>query len=131
MNSISSSIYLTLQQGTALTALLAGTNSIYKDNAGTANYPYVIFNLMGGGETNETPNRAKDVVYFIRAYTKGSTLEAGNIDTQIDNLLHGKTLSISGRSNFWTAREGEFEDTEYLSNGEPVYMAGALYRIRC
>ena len=71
------------------------------------------------------------VIYFIRAYTKGSTAEAGNIDTQIDNLLHGKTLTITGRSNFYTAREADFENTEYLGNGEPVYMAGAFYRIRC
>jgi hypothetical protein len=132
MNSISSAIYLTLQQGTALTALLAGTTSIYKDIApDNASYPYVVFNLQGGGETNETPNRAKNMVYFIRAYSKTSTANAGNIDTQIDNLLHGKTLSISGRNNFWTAREGEIENTEVLSNGDRVYSAGALYRIRC
>jgi hypothetical protein len=131
MNSISAALFLTMQQGTALTALLAGTNSIYKDTAGTAAYPYVVFNLQGGGEENLSPNRSKNVVYFIRAYTKASTAAAGNIDTQIDNLLHGKTLSISGRNNYWTAREGEFEGTEYLSNGEPVFYAGALYRIKC
>ena len=131
MNAISSAIYTTLQQGTALTALLSGTNSIYKDTAGTAACPYVVFNLQGGGETNESPNREKDVIYFIRAYTKVSTAAAGNIDTQIDNLLHGKTLSVSSRTNFWTAREAEFENTEILGNGEPVYMAGAFYRIRC
>jgi hypothetical protein len=131
MNSISAALFLTMQQGTALTALLAGTNSIYKDTAGTAAYPYVVFNLQGGGEENLSPNRSKNVVYFIRAYTKVSTAAAGNIDAQIDNLLHGKTLSISGRNNYWTAREGEFEGTEYLSNGEPVFYAGALYRIKC
>jgi hypothetical protein len=130
MNPVSSSIFLTLQQGTALTALLAGTNSIYKDQAGTAAFPYVVFNLQGGGEANESPNREKNTVYFIRAYSKVSTAAAGNIDTQIDALLHGKTLTITGRNNFWTAREGEFENTEYLSNGEPVYTAGAFYRIK-
>jgi hypothetical protein len=132
MNPTSAAIFTTLQQGTALTALLAGTNSIYKDIApDNTSYPYVVFNLQGGGETNETPNRAKNTVYFIRAYSKTSTANAGNIDTQIDNLLHGKTLSISGRNNFWTAREGEIENTEVLSNGDRVYSAGALYRIRC
>ena len=132
MNAINSGIYSTLTGGTALTALLAGTTSVYKDYApGTAVYPYVCFSFMGGGEANETPNRAKNVIYFIRAYSKTSTANAGNIDAQIDNLLHGKTLSISGRSNFWTAREAEFENTEYLSNGDPVFMSGAYYRIKC
>ena len=131
MNSISSAIYLTLQQGTSLTALLSGTNSIYKDSAGTAEYDYVVFNLQGGGEENQTPNRSSNNVYYVRGYSKTSTAAAGNIATQIDNLLHGKTLSISGRSNYWTAREAEFENTEILGNGEPVYMAGAFYRIRC
>ena len=131
MNPISSAIFITLQQGTALTSLLAGTNSIYKDQAGTAAYPYVVYNLMGGGEENQSPNRSKNNVYFIRGYSKVSTAAAGNIDTQIDNLLHGKTLSISGRTNYSTVREGEFEETEILSNGEQVYSAGAFYRVRC
>jgi hypothetical protein len=130
MNAINAGIYTTLTGGTALTALLATGTSVYKDNAGTATYPYVVFNLQGGGETNSTPQREMNVIYFIRAYSKTSTANAGNIATQIDNLLHGKTLSISGRSNFWTAREAEFENTEILSNGEPVFMAGAFYRIR-
>ena len=132
MNSINSSIYLTLQSGTALTSLLAGTNSIYKDIApDNATYPYIVFNQQGGGEENLTPNRSVNLVYYIRGYTKVNTAAAGNIDAQIDNLLHGKTLSISGRSNYWTAREGEIENTEVLSNGERVYSAGALYRIKC
>ncbi|MFA5208299.1 MAG: DUF3168 domain-containing protein [Candidatus Paceibacterota bacterium] len=132
MNNISSALYLTLQQGTALTALLAGTTSIYKDIApDNASYPYVVFNLQGGGETNETPNRESNVIYYIRGYSKTSTANAGNIATQIDSLLHGKTLTITGRNNFWTAREGEIENTEILSNGDRVYNAGALYRVRC
>lgn len=131
MNNVSAAIYSTLQQGTALTALLAGTNSIYKDNAGTASYPYVVFNLQGGGEENLTPNSSKNMVYFIRGYTKEDTVAAGNIDTQINNLLAGKTLSISGRTNFWTVRESEFENTEILGNGEQVFSAGAFYRVRC
>jgi hypothetical protein len=132
MNSINASLYTTLQSGTALTALLAGTNSIYKDIApDNATYPYIVFNQQGGGEENLTPNRSVNLVYYIRGYTKVNTAAAGNIDAQIDNLLHGKTLSISGRSNYWTAREGEIENTEVLSNGERVYSAGALYRIKC
>jgi hypothetical protein len=131
MNAISSAIYSTLTTGTALTSLLAGTTSVYKDIApDDAAYPYVVFNLQGGGETNETPSRAKNVIYFIRAYSKTSTASVGNIDTKIDALLHGKTLSVSGRVNYWTSRETELENTEVLSNGDRVYMAGALYRIR-
>jgi hypothetical protein len=131
MNALSSSIYSTLTQGTALTALLAGSVSVYKDIApDNAAYPYVVYNLQGGGEENIMPIRSKDVVYFIRAYSKTSTANAGNIDTQIDALLHGKTLTVSGWNNWWTVREGEIENTEILSNGERVYESGALYRVR-
>ena len=131
MNAVSACIYTTLTQGTALTSLLAGTASVYKDKApDDASYPYVVYNLHGGGEENQTPQRSKNVVYFIRAYSKTSTANAGNIDTQVDSLLHGKTLTVTGWNNWYTVREGEIENTEVLSNGDRVYSAGALYRIK-
>jgi hypothetical protein len=69
------------------------------------------------------------MVYYIRAYATNSTL-AGSIDAQIDALIHKKTLTVTGWSNIWTAREDNIETTEDAPNGEVIYSSGAYYRIR-
>ena len=131
MNEVNQAIYSKLTAGTALTALLAGTASIYNmqppDNT---SMPYVIFNLQGGGDENMTPIRAKSLVYFIRGYSKTSAAAAGSIDAQVDALLHGNSISATGWTNFWLAREADFEQTENLPNGEKAYMSGGFYRVR-
>jgi len=131
LNELNKGIYDTLKAGTALTALLAGTTSIYNiqppDNA---TRPYVIFNLQGGGDENMTPSRMKNLLYFIRGYSDTSAAAAGSIDTQIDPLLHGQTIKVSGWTNFWLARESDLQNVETLPNGQHIWMAGGFYRIR-
>ena len=131
MNEVNKAIFEKLQAGTALTALLAGTASIYHlqppDNTAM---PYVIFSLQGGGDENMTPSRMKNTVHFIRGYSSASAATAGSIDTQIDSLFHGGTIGVSGWNTFWLAREAEFEQIENLPSGEKAYMAGAFYRLR-
>lgn len=129
-NAIGSAIYSKLSSGTALTALLPGTSSIYHLQApeGEA-YPYVIYSLSGGGPLNITPSDLRDEVYFIRGYSPDD-LTAGSIDAQISNLLHGGSITVSGYTNYFTTREQDLELVESLPNGQLVYMAGAYYRIQ-
>jgi hypothetical protein len=131
MNEVNQAIFQKLQAGTALTALLAGTASIYHlqppDNTAM---PYVIFNLQGGGDENQTPSRMKNLLYFIRGYSSASSAAAGSIDTQVDNLFHGGTIAVSGWSPFWLNREVDLENIDNLPSGEKAFMAGALYRLR-
>lgn len=131
MNSVATAIYGKLSAGTALTALLAnGTASIWHlqppDNEAM---PYIIYNLQGGGDENQTPSRMKNLVYFIRGYGRKNTA-AGSIDTQIDALLHGNSITVSGWTNFWLMRETDLELVENLPSGEKAYMQGGFYRIR-
>lgn len=131
MNEVNQAIFQKLQAGTALTALLAGTASIYHlqppDNT---SMPYVIFNLQGGGDENMTPSRMKNLLYFIRGYSSASAAAAGSIDTQVDTLFHGGTIGVNGWNPFWLNREADLENIENLPSGEKVYMAGAFYRLR-
>jgi hypothetical protein len=137
MNEINKAIFDTLKAGTALTSLLAG------GTAGTAIYnqqppdnstmPYVIFNRMGGGPDNNTPSDSRSYLYFVRAYVGGTspTALAGTIDAQISALLHRKTLSVSGYTNYWTVRESDAPQTvDNLPSGERAYQSGAFYRIK-
>lgn len=131
MNELNIALYSQLQAGTALTALLAGTTSIYHLQAPpNATMPYVVYSLQAGYDENFIQSRMKNELYFIRAYSDVSAAQAGSIDAQIDSLLHGHTVSASGWSNFWTAREDDLENVETQPNGELIFMAGGLYRIR-
>lgn len=131
MNELNSAIYGTLSSGTALTALLPGTTSIYyqmpPDNTPR---PYVIWNMQGGGDENLTPRRTKNLVIYIRAYSDTSAAHAGSIDAQVDARLHGRNLTVSGWANFWLMRESDIELIENQPSGEKTWSAGGFYRVR-
>ena len=130
-NALNTAIYSTLSGGTALTTMLAGTTSVYNMQApDNATFDYVVFNVQGGGDENMTANRTKNLVLFVRAYSRTGPAKAGSIDAQIDALLHGKTLTVAGWANFWSAREEDLESFEAPEDGSHVWMAGGTYRFR-
>jgi hypothetical protein len=131
INVLNTAIYTKLAGGTVLTALLTnGTASIFyqqaKDNAVP---PYVVWNHMAGGPTNDYPHDSRDQIVFVRGYSTVPAL-AGTIDAQISTLLHRGTLAVSGYTNWWLARETETALIENAPDGTKVYMAGAQYRIK-
>ena len=131
MNALSAGIYTKLTSGTALTALLAGTTSVYFNIApDDATMPYVVFNYQSQIEENLTPSRMKNELIYIRGYTEESGAAAGNIATQIDNLFHAGSVTATSWTNFWTAQESEIENVEITPSGKRIYNAGGVYRIR-
>lgn len=131
MNALSAGIYSKLTGGTALTALLAGTASVYFNAApDDATMPYVVFSYQSQVEENQTPSRMKNNLVYIRGYTETSGAAAGNIATQIDNLFHAGSVTATGWTNFWTSQETEVENVEITASGERIYNAGGVYRIR-
>lgn len=129
MNEMDAAIYTRLQTTSGLTSLLAGTAAIYHLQAPEGQgYGYVVFNLQGGGDANETPRRRKNTVYFIRGYA-ASAASAGTIDAQIDTAVHLVPLTVSGWTNIWLARFQDLELVENDPSGRPVYMSGGLYRM--
>lgn len=130
MNSLSAGIYSRLQTTSALTSLLAGTTSIYHLQAEEGeSYPYVVFSTQGGGDVNDTPNRLKSLVLFVRGYSETSAAQAGSIDAQADAALHLVPLTVSGWTNIWLARETDLETVETTPTGQKVYMSGGFYRV--
>jgi hypothetical protein len=132
MNEINKALYDTLRAGTALTSLLAGTTAIYNQQPPDQSaMPYIIFNKMGGGPDNSTPSDSRSYLYFVRAYSTTSAAHAGTIDAQAMLLLHQKTLSVTGYSNYWTVRESDAPQTvDNLPSGERAYQSGGFYRIK-
>lgn len=130
MNAFDAAIYSRLQ-GTAVTGLLSGTTAIYHLQAPeNATLPYIVWNIQGGGPVNLDANRVENLVYYIRAYSGSSAVNAGSIDAQIDTALHMVPLTVSGWTNTWLAREQDLEDVTNEPSGKQVWMAGALYRMR-
>lgn len=122
-------LYGKLAGSSALTTALGGT-AIYVDQAPDgAVLPYVVYSHAAGGPENITPRDMRTHLWFIRVYAdqRGS---ANIYDGLISNLLHKGSLSVSGWTTFWLAREEDFSLIDNLPNGNKVYMAGATYRVR-
>src|SRR3990167_5745023 len=130
MKALNTAVYSRLNGATALTALLAGTTAIYALQAPeAAAYPYVVYNVQGGGDTNDTQNRVKDLVIFVRGYSKLGNAQAGSIDAQIDTALHLVPFTVSGWTDIWLARETDLETVETPPTGGQIWMNGGLYRV--
>jgi len=129
-NALNSAIYGKLAGGTALTALLSGTAIYYLQAPPEAVLDYVVWSYQGGGDENLTPNRTKNLMVFVRGYSSAGPAKAGSIDAQVDALLHLKSVSASGWTNFWLARETDVATVEYDAANVPTWMSGAMYRVR-
>jgi hypothetical protein len=133
MNVLNSAIYSRLQTTSAVRSLLAGTTAIYYMQAPMSqDYPYIVWNIQGGGDENMTQNRTKNLLVYIRAYATGSqgAAQAGSIDAQIDTALHLSPLTVSGWTNFWLARVQDIDTVQNEPSGQMVASSGGLYRIR-
>lgn len=129
VNALNTALHSRLAGGTALVATLGGTNIFYQIAPDNQPRPYVIFSYQAGNEENLTPSRMHNEIVYIRGYSDVQA-QAGTIDAQIDDLVHGFVFNPSGWSNFWTARETEIALVEILPDNKKVYNAGAMYRIR-
>ena len=132
MNTLDAAIYSRLSSASAITSLLSSSTAIYSGQAPEkAIYPYIVFNIQGGGDINQTPHRTKNLVLFIRVYSNVSKYVAGQIDAAIDTALHLSPLSgVTGFTNTWFAREQELETVENPPTGGRIFMQGGLYRSR-
>lgn len=128
-NALNTGIYSTLSAGTALTTVLGGTAIYYQQAPDGAALPYVVWNYQGGGDDNLTQSRMKNLLVYVRGYAASPAL-AGTIDAYCDALLHGKTISVTGWTNFWTAREEDISLVENLPDKTRVYSEGGVYRVR-
>lgn len=130
LDKTSAALYTTLSGGTALTALLAGTSSIYDTQApDNATLPYVVFSHQGGGPENIDANALEQNIWYVRAYGTASMKTTTEIFEQADALLNRVNISITGFNTLWCARESNIKLVENTPSGK-VWSAGALYRIR-
>lgn len=128
---VGNALYSKLSGTSAITDLLANSTYIFPIVApDNIDFSYIVYSLHSGAHPNQTPVETKNNIYFIRAYSNESAKTAGEIDKQIDIVLHKKPLTVAGWDNFWIARDTDLENFESAQDGTKVYMRGGLYRIR-
>ena len=131
MNALKQALYEAMTGGTALTALLAGTASIYNSIAPPgSSFDYVVFNQQAGADENMDDHRRTDWRYTVKAVSATSPAAAGIIAAAIDDLLHDAPLSVTGYANLWQRRVSTVEFTEVTPAGEYYYHAGGIYQFR-
>jgi hypothetical protein len=129
MKFLNAAMYSRLNGATAVTSLLSGTTAIYALQAPEgAALPYVVYNVQGGGDTNDTANRLKNLVVSVRAYAT-TNARAGSIDAAIDAALHFVPFTgVTGYTSIWLARETDIETVENPPTGSQIFMNGGFYR---
>ena len=131
LDSTAAAFYTTLTGGTALTALLAGTASVYHQQAPDgAAFDYVVYNHQGGGPDLITSADMESNLWQVRFFSTTSSKTAAQGFTQVDALLHKKNIAISGVTTFWCAREQNIVLVENPPDSQKVYSVGGLYRVR-
>jgi hypothetical protein len=131
MNELDQALYTALTSGTALTALLAGTTSVYYGVAPhDVDLDYVVFNQQSGPYQQLAPSHELlDSIYQVKGISDTSMLKAGQIAAQIQAVMD-TALTISAHTNLWQERTARVRFIEVTAEGERFYHSGYLYRIR-
>jgi len=127
ITALETGLYTKLSGTSALTTELGGTLIYNKEAPQTPGDKYVIFQQQGGGDVNSTPQRSREVLYTIFGVARTQE-DAAAIDGQIDTALHNGSLTVSGWTNIWLARETDINFSEVDSGGVTRYRVGAIYR---
>lgn len=131
MKALDTALRNTLTGGTALTALLSGTASVYADVVPPEeSFPCVVYQDQGGGDENLSPHRTKSVLRTVKAISATSKVAAEDIDAQIDALLHDAPFAVTGWSHIWCMREADISYTETNPEGRAYFHVGGVYRMR-
>jgi len=130
VNVLEAAIKTKLTGTSSVTSLLATAASVFNVQIpdGYA-FPVIVFNWQGGGDLNDTPTRAKEPLYQIKAISSVSMYQAGQIDDALDAVLHNVALTVSGWTNYWIARESDVRYGELTPAGHYFYHSGGIYRI--
>lgn len=128
ITALETGLYNKLKADSTLTTALGGTIIYNKIAPQGVSDSYVVFGWQGGGDQNESPTRMRNLVYQVQAIatTQGT---AATLDGYIDSALHNQSLTVSGWSNIWLAREGDINYTEQDTSGVTHYHVGGFYRI--
>ena len=113
----------------AVTTLLSSASAIYRLEAGAVARPYIVMNVLGGGDVNDTQYDTFDVRVSVKAVadTAGA---AGGLADAIRTALHGIELTYT---DGW--KHIQCQHISPIAYPEPVdrdtiFHMGGIYRLR-
>lgn len=132
MNEVETALTSVLVGTSGLTTLLAaGTAGVFNALARQgASYPLVVFQQQSGVDDNKSPHRARQLLYLVKGIAQGPMDAAGSIDAQIDAVLHGAVLTVTGWTNVSLLRERDVRYAEVGADGKRYTHSGGIYRVR-
>ena len=127
-SALDTAIHSRLTGGTALITEIGGTAIYHGYAPEKQTLPFVVWSHAAGGAENLTPRASVAEVIYIRAYAE-TAKKAAAIDKQVAALMES-TLTVTGWSNYWLAREDEYFLPETDEAGKRTWSCGANYRVR-
>lgn len=130
---VRTALYAKLNVAPVTTLLGSGSASLVHAKAQpTTAFPICVFvkssgrndDLSFGGDAN------RNQIWTVKGVVRGTSASiAEDIDKAVADLLHFGTLSVSGGTTLYLAREGDVEFTE--TEGDQTYHhVGGTYRIK-
>ena len=124
-------IYQKLNVASVTTLLAQGSASIYHAVAPpTATYPLLVFNKQAGTQVQVFGDEAfRTTLWIVKAIAKGKSASlAEDIDKAVFDRLNFSTVTITGASTMYLARESDVEFPE--TQGDDIYHhVGGIYRL--
>lgn len=110
-----------------LLAEVNGGESIWDTQAPLGqDYPYILFQYIGGGDENLTPVDTRNELWQVKAVSDDHD-QAETLAEAIRAALHRQALTLTG--HLWTTQIESFWRVE-TAFGAQIYHAGGLFRIR-
>lgn len=125
---LEAAIYSKLTGQASLITALGGTLIYNQMSPQPAGAKYCVYQWQGGGDSNESPTRMREVLYTVRGVATTRAV-AGSIDAAIDDALHNQSLTVTGWTNILCMRGQDINFVEPDSGGVNRYHAGGIYRI--
>lgn len=130
IDAVNEAIYNKLNGTSAVTTLLSSATAIYFHQApATAILPYVVYIMAGGGEDNDSPIDAGDLLYYIKGIAETASI-AGAIAGALRDALHESIPAIDSPWSIYRCQHKEPLMFPENSDRKQFWHAGGSYRIR-
>lgn len=129
---IRQALYQQLNVASVTTALGSGSASLVHGQApASANYPLCVFNKQSGRPDLRGfgGNDARNQLWLVKGVVRATSASvAEDIDKAANDRLHNATLTVTGGTSLYLAREGDINYPEVVGD-QTYWHVGALYRV--
>ena len=128
---IRQALYQRLNVSSVTMMLSSGSASlVHGQGPDSASYPLCVFNKQSGRPDLRGfgGNDARNQLWLVKGVVRATSASvAEDIDKAVNDRLHNATLTITGGTTLYLAREGDINYPEVIGD-QTYWHVGALYR---